>query len=145
MRALLPHTRNVSVFSLPSVIGDHDQSVFELQKVDPTFTDSMGHFTRHFETLLTNLNMKNSITEYCIETYLMKSERKFFNMYNDAQLKVQPKERALDEAAWTTPSTTRRILALLGPPESRKPMILVKLMNGSLGWDTRDRLPSRGL
>ncbi|KAJ6046957.1 hypothetical protein N7444_008211 [Penicillium canescens] len=59
----------------------------------------MGHFTRHFETLLTKLNTKNSITDYCIETYLMKSERKFFNMYNDAQLKVQPKERALDEAA----------------------------------------------
>ncbi|KAJ6045859.1 hypothetical protein N7499_001403 [Penicillium canescens] len=99
VRAPLPHIRNVSVLSLPSVIGDHNQSVFELQKVDPTFTDSMGHFTRHFETLLTNLNMKNSITDYCIETYLMKSERKFFNMYNDAQLKIQPKERALDEAA----------------------------------------------
>jgi alpha-1,3-glucan synthase len=87
------HSRNVSVLSLPSVVGDRNQPVFELQKVDPTFTDSMGHFTRRFEELLNNLNKKNSTTDYCIETYLMKSERKFFNMYNDAQLKKQPKER----------------------------------------------------
>lgn len=86
---------NVSTLSLPSVVADHDQPVFELQKVDPTFTDSMGHFTRRFEQLLINLNKKNSSTDYCIEVYLMKSERKFFDMYTDAQLKKQPKERPL--------------------------------------------------
>ncbi|KAJ6113439.1 hypothetical protein N7523_006756 [Penicillium sp. IBT 18751x] len=85
------HTRNLSVLSLLSVFEDHDQPVFNLQKVDPTFTDSMGHFTRNFEKLLTNLNKKNSITDYCIEVYLTKSERKFFDMYTDAQLKKQPK------------------------------------------------------
>ncbi|KAF4765071.1 hypothetical protein N7455_003955 [Penicillium solitum] len=87
------HVRNISVLSLPSVFEDHDQPIFNLQKVDPTFTDSMGHFTRHFERLLASLNKKNSITENCIEAYLMKSERKFFDMYTDAQLKKQPKER----------------------------------------------------
>ena len=102
------HNRNISVLSLPSVVNDHDQPVFHLQKVDPTFTDSMGHFTRHFEQLLTNLNKKNSSTDYCIELYLMKSERKFFYMYNDAQLKKQPKERpmtgaGLDQAVENTP------------------------------------------
>lgn len=102
------HSRNVSVLSLPSVVADHDQPVFHLQKVDPTFTDSMGHFTRRFEQLLTNLNKKNSSTDYCIEVYLMKSERKFFNMYTDAQLKKHPKERpmtgaGLDHAVEMTP------------------------------------------
>ncbi|KAI1833193.1 CAZyme family GH13 [Penicillium roqueforti] len=87
------HAPNMSVLSLPSVVGDHDQPNFHLQKVDPTFTDSMGYFTRHFEQQLTNLNKKNSISDYCIELYLMKSERKFFYMYSDAQLKKQPKER----------------------------------------------------
>ncbi|KAL4864230.1 hypothetical protein BDV12DRAFT_205867 [Aspergillus spectabilis] len=87
--------RNVSALSLPAVAADHDQPVFELQKVDPTFTDSMGHFTRRFEQLLTNLNKKNSSTDYCIEVYLMKSERKFFDMYTDAQLKKQSKDRPL--------------------------------------------------
>ncbi|PYH89723.1 putative alpha-1,3-glucan synthase [Aspergillus ellipticus CBS 707.79] len=93
----LIHSRNVSVLSLPSIVGDHKPGdreskapMFELQKVDPTFTDSMGVFTRRFEEQLTNLNKKNSITDYCIETYLSKSERKFFNMYSDAQLKKQP-------------------------------------------------------
>jgi alpha-1,3-glucan synthase len=105
------HNRNISVLSLPSVVNDHDSSrVFDLQKVDPTFTDSMGHFTRNFEQLLTNLNKKNSSTDYCIELYLMKSERKFFYMYTDAQLKKQPKERpmtgaGLDDAAEHTPYT----------------------------------------
>ncbi|KAB8236607.1 alpha-1,3-glucan synthase Ags3 [Aspergillus alliaceus] len=93
---LFAHSRNVSVLSFQSVVGDQNQNqpVYELQKVDPTFTDSMGHFTRNFEERLSNLNKKNSITDYCIETYLMKSERKFYNMYNDAQLKKQPKDIA---------------------------------------------------
>ncbi|CRL31185.1 Glycosyl hydrolase, family 13, catalytic domain [Penicillium camemberti] len=100
--------RNISVLSLPSVVNDHDQPDFHLQKVDPTFTDSMGHFTRNFETMLANLNKKNSISDYCIELYLMKSERKFFYMYNDAQLKKQPKERpvtgaGLDKTVENTP------------------------------------------
>jgi alpha-1,3-glucan synthase len=102
------HNQNISVLSLPSVVNDHDSPVFHLQKVDPTFTDSMGHFTRNFEKLLTNLNKKNSSTDYCIESYLMKSERKFFYMYTDAQLKKQPKERpvtgaGLDQAVESTP------------------------------------------
>jgi alpha-1,3-glucan synthase len=83
--------QNVSVLSLPSVVADHETPVFHLQKVDPTFTDSMGHFTRRFEENLANLNKKNSATDHCIEVYLMKSEQKFFNMYTDAQLKKQPK------------------------------------------------------
>ncbi|KAJ5986732.1 hypothetical protein N7451_011097 [Penicillium sp. IBT 35674x] len=89
--------RNMSVLSLPSVFGDHNKPVFNLQKVDPTFTDSMGHFTRRFEKLLANLSNRNSITDHCIEVYLMKCERKFFDMYTDAQLKKQPKERPLAE------------------------------------------------
>ncbi|RAH49427.1 alpha-1,3-glucan synthase Ags3 [Aspergillus brunneoviolaceus CBS 621.78] len=93
------HARNVSVLSLPSVVGDHShgnetQPVFELQKVDPTFTDSMGHFTRRFEERLRKYD-KNSINDDCIETYLMKSERKFFNMYNDAQLKKHIEDRPM--------------------------------------------------
>ncbi|KAI9931074.1 hypothetical protein ASPWEDRAFT_124272 [Aspergillus wentii DTO 134E9] len=88
------HSRNISVLSLPSVVADHNQPVFELQKVDPTFTDSMGHFTKRFEKLLDNLNKKNSITDYSIETYLMKSERKFYDMYTDVQLKKRPESQA---------------------------------------------------
>ncbi|KOS40296.1 hypothetical protein ACN38_g8832 [Penicillium nordicum] len=107
-------SRNISVLSLPSVVNDHDQPDFHLQKVDPTFTDSMGHFTRNFETMLANLNKKNSISDYCIELYLMKSERKFFYMYNDAQLKKQPKGRDLDKPAENIPYN----LVTEGPEDS---------------------------
>lgn len=95
------YSRNVSMLSLPSVVGEHSQQqpVFELQKVDPTFTDSTNHFTRRFEKLLNNLNKKNSTTDCCIETYLMKSERKFYNMYNDAQLKRQKTHRMTSPTA----------------------------------------------
>lgn len=82
-----PTSGNISVLSLASVVGDRNQQqLFELQKVDPTFTDSMGHFTRRFEQLISNLDKKNSIADCCIETFLMKSERKFYNIYNDVQL-----------------------------------------------------------
>ncbi|KAJ5580345.1 uncharacterized protein N7459_006330 [Penicillium hispanicum] len=94
----LTHEQNVSVLSLPSVMQDHNQPVFNLQKVDPTFTDSMGHFTSRFQQQLAGLNKKNSISDYCIEVYLMKSEKKFFDLYTDAQLKKQPKERPLTGA-----------------------------------------------
>lgn len=99
-RNTLLHPGNMSALSLNSVVTDHNQPVFHLQKVDPTFTDSMGHFTRRFEQQLEKLNRKNSEKENCIEVYLMKSERKFFNMYTDAQLKKQPKERPLTGAGF---------------------------------------------
>ncbi|KAL2830814.1 hypothetical protein BDW59DRAFT_158254 [Aspergillus cavernicola] len=149
---LAPHARNVSVLSLPSIVADHDQSVFHLQKVDPTFTDSMGHFTRRFEKLLTNLNKKNSSTDYCIEVYLMKSERKFFDMYNDAQLKKQPKERAasgpgLDHAINMTPykpvsqapeesessSGTDEIDQWLARLGYKRPMVIQRFMRWRVG------------
>ncbi|KAJ5199138.1 Glycoside hydrolase superfamily [Penicillium cf. griseofulvum] len=114
------HTQNISVLSLPSVVNDHDQPNFHLQKVDPTFTDSMGNFTRHFEKLLTNLNKKNSISDYCIELYLMKSERKFFYMYNDAQLKKQPKERPLTGTSLEQVEAQPYNLVAEGPEESEQ-------------------------
>jgi alpha-1,3-glucan synthase len=127
--------RNLSVLSLDSVFEDHDQPVFNLQKVDPTFTDSMGYFTRNFERSLTNLNKKNSITDHCIEVYLMKSERKFFDMYTDAQLKKQPKvamhplsESTLNHAVEDTEYET-----ISPPPEQ----------SGSNGADDIDQWLSR--
>ncbi|RAQ45497.1 hypothetical protein AFGD_005920 [Aspergillus flavus] len=115
------HSRNVSMLSLPSVVADHNQPVFELQKVDPTFTDSTRHFTRRFEEILNNLSKKNSMTDCCIETYLMKSERKFYDMYNDAQLKKQPDDRAVSDSNSDTQDNRASYATVTGGSDSNDP------------------------
>ncbi|KAL3474030.1 hypothetical protein BJX99DRAFT_232288 [Aspergillus californicus] len=134
--------RNVSTLSMPAVAADHDKPVFELQKVDPTFTDSNSHFTRRFEQLLKNLNKKNSSTDYCIEVYLMKSERKFFNMYTDAQLKKQSKDRpvtgvSMDYNPVVTDETdskgTDEIDQWLARMGYKRPMAVQRFMRWRLG------------
>ncbi|KAL4883883.1 hypothetical protein BJY04DRAFT_226211 [Aspergillus karnatakaensis] len=125
-------TRNVSTLSLPAVAGGHDQPVFELQKVDPTFTDSNSHFTQRFEQLLTNLNKKNSATDYCIEVYLMKSERKFFDMYTDAQLKKQLKEHIVDDDD-SSSTGANEIDQWLARQGYKRPMAIRRFMRWRLG------------
>lgn len=73
-----------SVLSLDSIVGEKKD--FKLQKVDPFFTDSSGEFYRLFEERLKDLNGSNSDTQLCIEHYLEKSEKKWFNRFRDARL-----------------------------------------------------------
>lgn len=75
---------SASVLSLDSVVGDKKD--FKLQKVDPFFTDSTGEFYRIFEKKLEDLNGSNSETQLCIEEYLIKSEKKWFERFRDARL-----------------------------------------------------------
>lgn len=75
---------SASVLSLDSVVGDKKD--FKLQKVDPFFTDSTGEFYREFEKRLEDLNGSNSETQLCIEEYLVKSEKKWFDRFRDARL-----------------------------------------------------------
>lgn len=91
---LLPPTRpfaeagnrlsSASVLSLDSVVGDKKD--YKLQKVDPFFTDSTGEFYRAFEKRLEDLNGTNSESQMCIEEYLVKSEKKWFDRFRDARL-----------------------------------------------------------
>ncbi|KAL2374950.1 alpha-1,3-glucan synthase [Blastomyces gilchristii SLH14081] len=84
----LPYSGNfpssTSVLSLGSVVGSKKD--FKLQKVDPFFTDSNGEFYRAFEKKLEDLNSENSETDLCIEGYLVKSEKKWFNRFRNARL-----------------------------------------------------------
>ena len=73
-----------SMLSLDSVVGDKKD--FKLQKVDPFFTDSSGEFYKAFEKKLEGLNGDNSETQFCIENYLVKSEKKWFQRFRDARL-----------------------------------------------------------
>jgi alpha-1,3-glucan synthase len=75
---------NSSVLSLDSVVGDKKD--FKLQKVDPFFTDSTGEFYRAFEKRLEDLNGSTSESQLCIEEYLVKSEKKWFDRFRNARL-----------------------------------------------------------
>jgi alpha-1,3-glucan synthase len=67
------------------VVGDKKD--FKLQKVDPFFTDSTGEYYKEFEKRLEKLNAGNSETpQFCIEDYLVKSEKKWFDRFRDARL-----------------------------------------------------------
>lgn len=75
---------NASVLSVDSVVGDKKN--YKLQKVDPFFTDSNGEYYRAFEKKLDGLNGANSDNHLCIEQYLEKSEKKWFDKFRDARL-----------------------------------------------------------
>ncbi|KAI8241993.1 Cell wall alpha-1,3-glucan synthase mok13 [Colletotrichum sp. SAR 10_99] len=78
------NSSRASMLSVEDVVGDrHD---YKLQQVDPFFTDQKGEFYQEFEERLKNLNAQNSISDLCIEDYLMKSEKEWFDMYLDARL-----------------------------------------------------------
>ncbi|KAK1753174.1 family 5 putative glycoside hydrolase family 13/Glycosyltransferase [Echria macrotheca] len=59
---------------------------FALQKVDPFFTDANGEYTEEFTKKLSQLDAKNSETDLCIEQYLVRSEKKWFEDYKSAKL-----------------------------------------------------------
>ncbi|KAJ5324842.1 hypothetical protein N7476_003442 [Penicillium atrosanguineum] len=75
---------SASQLSVDSVIGDKKD--YKLQKVDPFFTDSNGEYYKAFEKKLEVLNGANSDSQLCIEQYLEKSEKKWFDKFRDARL-----------------------------------------------------------
>lgn len=79
-----PPSPNRSTLSLHSVVGERTD--YKLQKVDPFFTDSTGAFYHAFEDKLKTLNGKNSETSNCIEEFLVKSEKEWFNTFRNAKL-----------------------------------------------------------
>ncbi|CEL08688.1 Putative Alpha-1,3-glucan synthase Ags1 [Aspergillus calidoustus] len=94
-RSLLPppkpfaeanHNRysSASALSLNSVVSG--KTDFKLQKVDPFFTDSNGEYYKNFEQKLEKLNGSNSESQLCIEEFLIKSERQWFDKFRDARL-----------------------------------------------------------
>lgn len=73
-----------SMLSVDEVVGT--RSDYKLQQVDPFFTDKEGDFYTAFEKKLGDLDSHNSISDLCIEDYLMKSEKEWFDMYRDVRL-----------------------------------------------------------
>ncbi|PYH55725.1 alpha-1,3-glucan synthase [Aspergillus niger CBS 101883] len=73
-----------SLLSVDMVVGQKKD--FRLQKVDPFFTDSTGEYYNIFEQKLQNLKGSNSESDFCIEEFLIKSEKEWFERFHDAKL-----------------------------------------------------------
>lgn len=56
------------------------------QELTPFFEDTTGLYMRTFEKMLGDLDGKNSEKEYCIEEYLEKSEKAWFNRLHQAKM-----------------------------------------------------------
>ena len=101
---------NQSMLSLNSVVGDKKD--FKLQKVDPFFTDSTGEYYKAFEERLKTLDGKTSEGLLCIEDYLVKSEKKWFDRFRDARLGRTPgHSRPTSRRASPAPSSFRKARA----------------------------------
>jgi len=74
---------NESSLSLASVVGEKKD--FELQKVNPFFTDPKQDYSKAFEKKLADLRAKNSYNT-CIEEFIEKSEKDWFNRLRDKQM-----------------------------------------------------------
>ncbi|QDS69285.1 hypothetical protein FKW77_002461 [Venturia effusa] len=83
-----PESNRSSLLSLNLVVGEKKD--FNLQKVDPFFTDSNLEYFHAFESKLGDLNGKTSEHELCIEEFLIKSERSWFGKFRDARLGRMP-------------------------------------------------------
>ncbi|KAI9736784.1 MAG: hypothetical protein M1834_000988 [Cirrosporium novae-zelandiae] len=77
-----------SILSLDSVVGDKKD--YKLQQVDPFFTDQNKEYAKVFKIKLTDLNAKNSEDALCIEEFLAKSEKDWYNRYRDLKLGKSP-------------------------------------------------------
>ncbi|KAF2759017.1 alpha-1,3-glucan synthase Ags2 [Pseudovirgaria hyperparasitica] len=83
----LPPSRVPSVLSLSTVVGDEKN--YSLQKVDPFFTDAQGYYYKRYTKMLENLSGKTSEGELCVEDYLTKAEKDWFNRMHKAKLGVK--------------------------------------------------------
>lgn len=73
-----------SMLSVPEVVGAKGD--FKLQQVEPFFTDTTGYFHSSFVKGLEDLDGKNSESKHCIEEFLVKSEKTWFNDFRNAKL-----------------------------------------------------------
>ncbi|KAI4280846.1 MAG: hypothetical protein L6R38_004122 [Xanthoria sp. 2 TBL-2021] len=76
--------RSDTPLSVHSVAGE--QKTFSLQRVDPFFTDETETYYRAFQKRLESVNSKSAEDQLCIEEYLVKSEKAWFNRFHQAKM-----------------------------------------------------------
>ena len=75
---------SVARLSLGAVVGAKKD--YKLQNVDPFFDDPTGLYYHAFKRKLEDLNGKTSEGSLCVEEYLVKSERDWFNRFRGAKM-----------------------------------------------------------
>lgn len=80
-----------SMLSLDEITGKREkvqgqEKSFKLETVDPSFTDKTGLYYKKFDKMLGDLSPSNSESKLCIEEYLNKSEKDWFNRFHQAKL-----------------------------------------------------------
>ena len=63
---------------------------YKVQSVEPFFTDPTGLYYNAFDKKLEDLNPKNSESQLCIEEYLMKSEKDWFQRFHNVKMGKLP-------------------------------------------------------
>ncbi|GAB1317883.1 Cell wall alpha-1,3-glucan synthase ags1 [Madurella fahalii] len=84
-----PRFSGVSITSVTK--GRRD---FALQRVDPFFTDADGEYTEEFKRKLAQLDAKTSETDLCIEQYLVRSEKQWFEEYKSLKFGLSSSRNA---------------------------------------------------
>lgn len=87
-----PDNRRFSGVSITSVTKGRKD--FALQKVDPFFTDADGEYTEEFKRKLAQLDSRTSETDLCIEQYLVRSEKQWFEEYKSAKFGLSSSRNA---------------------------------------------------
>ncbi|RAL03720.1 alpha-1,3-glucan synthase [Aspergillus ibericus CBS 121593] len=85
--------RNLSPFMMSLVSVEdiiREKEDYNLQKVSPFFTDANHEYADKFAKKLADLNGKNSEDQLCIELFIEKSEKDWFNRYRDVKLGKSP-------------------------------------------------------
>lgn len=100
-----------SRLSLASVVGE--KTDFCLMKVNANFTDADGNASRAFEQELARIDANSGKVELCIEEYLMKCEKKWFN---EERLKKLGMSSA--NASRITVTTRNESMVNESPPEN---------------------------
>lgn len=130
-----------SLLDLRQITGSPTQEKkehFNLEHVDPFFQDSTELYYKKFDKMLNNLDASNSEGKYCIEEYLNKSEKQWFQRFHDAKLgnrKSRPGTPNSDLTAFDTGAISndekRNMLTLLGsnykPPTGVRKLLQYKL------------------
>ncbi len=118
LRPITPHRRRFSGVSITSVTKGRKD--FALQKVDPFFTDADGEYTDEFKRMLIQLDSKTSETDLCIEQYLVRSEKQWFEGYKSAKFGLSSSRNASKVSLVETPAalSSTRFLDIPSRPGS---------------------------
>ncbi|CAB38509.1 cell wall alpha-1,3-glucan synthase Mok13 [Schizosaccharomyces pombe] len=80
---------NESQLSLDSVISMNLNKEFALTKTENDFTDDNGRALNYFSQKLEELDPKNSVNELCIETFILKMKKEWYDGLRNIRFGIQ--------------------------------------------------------